>query len=833
MSLKPSEEQLAKVKATTTRVTRELRSKLVAIQDDSDQESLVQQAWLDAIQHNWKKVTIHRYNSCDAYVKFDGSAMLIEFKRDRDFTSATERAKVLSQGIQYYFQILDNKKVSRTPDVIFVADKNECFALHVNFCNRFYEKVDFTLAPSEQWKNTKLVTAIAEDKGVQDNAIVYHLNDPDFSAEKIFSSIENLAKGITRIVPITQTTLRKGFDFFIAKILKSTKDMTANELVGRYYAFIKAQDEAFIANGKLMGIDGYAPVAVNETLARQFKARFGAITNDDHRQLERLYDTLLADGERRRGGSFFTPQIWVDEAHRRIARVAGEDWEHNCLVWDNCCGTKSLTRDYEFGLLFLSTLDPNELKCSSALSTEAVKTFVFDFLNGATATLPNELKEALRANRNKKIVFFLNPPYAGTGNGSNKGKDNKKNLSKTAVQERMKLDGLGKPANELTVQFLYRILELVQDFKLKDVVVGLFSNPAWLTGDACEPFRKEWFKTFNFENSFGFRSEEFAGVKPGWAINFSVWSMQNVKKNILPTEFPVDLLENIDGQEIVSDGQHVYYSLDDKEKLGEWARGSLPKCSRSFNTTDGINAVPTNAPNNHGTIAPNSLGYLNLHGNCVEKNAQYVIMASLPCTDGHGFNLLDENFNRAVSAFAARRLVVDNVWNHQDCYMVPNVSFPEYAEWQKDCYILSMFESKSNQTSIKGEVDGEAYEFANSFFPFTKKETYELLGYEWKQNSKDDSRYIRSSGKLDSLTEEGQKVLDDFKACLTASAKARPEYHKAHPELQVNRWDCGFRQLKVLFEEACPTEFNQLKEDFKALKAKMLPMVYSLGFLRQ
>ena len=823
----------AKSVAPITRMTRELCTKLASIQDDSDQESLVQQAWLDAIQHNWKKVTIHRYNSCDAYVKFDGSAMLIEFKRDRDFTSAIERAKVLAQSIQYYFQILDNKKVSRTPDVIFVADKNECFALHVNFCNQFYEKVDFTLAPSEQWKNTKLVSAIAEDKGVQDNAIVYHLNDPDFSAEKIFSSIENMAKGITRVVPITPTTLRKGFDFFITKVLKPTKDMTANELVGRYYAFIKAQDEAFIANGKLMGIDGYAPVAVDETLARQFKARFGAITNNDHKELERLYDTLLADGERRRFGSFFTPKIFVDESHRRIARVAGEDWEQNCLVWDNCCGTKSLTRDYEFGLLFLSTLDPNELKCSSALSTEAAKTFVFDFLNGATATLPNELKEALHANRNKKIVFFLNPPYAGTGNGSNKGKDNKKNLSKTAVQSRMKADGLGKPANELTVQFLYRILELVQDFKLKDVVVGLFSNPAWFTGDACEPFRKEWLKTFNFENSFGFHSEEFAGVKPGWAINFSVWSMQNVKKNILQTEFPVDLIENNDGQELTYIGQHVYYNLDGKETLGIWSRGVLPKCKKALNTTDGINISIPGKDHTDGTICANSLGYFVTHGNIIKDNAQYVTLTSLPHSHGHGFNILPENFDRVASAFAARKLVENQWYNTRDCYMVPNVNAPEYAEWQKDCYIFSMFHPASNQTSIKGEVDGEAYEFTNSFFPFTKKETYELLGYEWKQNSKDDSCYIRSSGKLDSLTEEGQKVLDDFKACLTASAKARPEYHKAHPELQVNRWSAGWRQLKGLFEEACPTEFNQLKEDFKALKAKMLPMVYSLGFLRQ
>lgn len=299
----------------------------------------------------------------------------------------------------------------------------------------------------------------------------------------------------------------------------------------------------------------------------------------------------------------------------------------------------------------------------------------------------------------------------------------------------------------------------------------------------------------------------------------------------IQTEFPVDLMENIDGQELVCTGTHLYYNLDGKVKLSEWVRGNLPKCVKSVNTTDGIKVVPSTATNNHGTIADGSLGYLNLHGNCIEKNAQYVILASLPCTDGHGLNLLPENFDRAVSGFAARRLVVDNVWNHQDCYMAPNTGHAKYADWQKDCYIFSMFEAKSNQTSIKGEVGGEAYDFKNNFYPFSKKDTYSFLGLQWKKNSKDETRFI--ADKLDELTPEGQKVLDDFRDCLKASASARPEYHKAHPELQVNRWDCGWRQLKGLFEEACPDQFNQLKADFKALKDKMLPLVYELGFLYQ
>lgn len=296
------------------------------------------------------------------------------------------------------------------------------------------------------------------------------------------------------------------------------------------------------------------------------------------------------------------------------------------------------------------------------------------------------------------------------------------------------------------------------------------------------------------------------------------------------TEFPVDLLENQDGQELVCIGTHIYYNLDGKTKMSDWIRGELPKCAKSVCTTDGIKVIGKNNKAARGTIAPNSLGYLCFNSNVVEKNAQYVILTSLPISVANGFNLLPENFGRAVSGFAARKLVENQWFNTRDCYMVPDTANTKYADWQKDCYIFSMFHSASNQTSIKGEVDGEAYDVKNNFYPFSKKDTYSFLGLQWKENSKDETRFIAK--KLTDLPPEGQKVLDDFKACLTASASARPAYHKAHPELQVNRWDCGWRQLKGLFEEACPDQFNQLKADFKALKDKMLPLVYELGFLR-
>ena len=306
-------------------------------------------------------------------------------------------------------------------------------------------------------------------------------------------------------------------------------------------------------------------------------------------------------------------------------------------------------------------------------------------------------------------------------------------------------------------------------------------------------------------------------------------------KNIsYPNCFKFDvMIASPDGMSVQKIGEHINYHLDGQRKMSEWVRGVLPKCFKSVNTTDGIKCRTDRDGCARGTICDGSLGYAVMSSNCVEANAQFVGLFSVPFSRGNGFNLLPENFDRAVSGFAARRLVSNDVWNDKDSYMVPDVNSPLYEIFQKDAYVFALFEHQSYQTSIKGDVGGEAYEFVNQFYPFTKEETFDFLGWDKKVNFKNEVRYIRSSGKLDNLTTEGQAVLDAFKKCMVASASARMQYDKDHKELQVLRWDCGWRQLKKLFEEACPAEFAELKAKFKALKEKMLPMVYELGFLKK
>ena len=232
-------------------------------------------------------------------------------------------------------------------------------------------------------------------------------------------------------------------------------------------------------------------------------------------------------------------------------------------------------------------------------------------------------------------------------------------------------------------------------------------------------------------------------------------------------------------------------------------------------------------------MSKNALGYFYNHSNIIMKNAQGVALFSSAYSQGHGVSITSENFDRVCTLFTARRCITGNWIIDKDMYSAPDESNPMYKRFIADAYIYAMFNNQSYQTSVKGSVEGEEYEFFNHFYPFSKYETYAMLGKEIKTNTKDETRYIRSSGKVGEATQDGRKVLSLFKACLTASAPFRNEFGKAHPELQLDRWDCGWRQLKDLFKAACPDKFNELRKAYSELEGKLIPMVYDLGFLKR
>ena len=110
--------------------------------------------------------------------------------------------------------------------------------------------------------------------------------------------------------------------------------------------------------------------------------------------------------KQRRLGEFFTPTIWVDEAHKMISENLGADWKEKYVVWDPAWGTGNLTRDYKFKELYCSTIEASNIHSANQMgyNPEATK-FQFDFLNEEDSALPKPLQDAI--NSGKEILFLI------------------------------------------------------------------------------------------------------------------------------------------------------------------------------------------------------------------------------------------------------------------------------------------------------------------------------------------------------------------------------------------------------------------------------------------
>ena len=173
----------------------------------------------------------------------------------------------------------------------------------------------------------------------------------------------------------------------------------------------------------------------------------------------RNFDLTFDEHTKRVRGLFYTPEVWVNESHKRISELLGDDWKEKYVVWDPACGTKNLTRDYRFGELYCSTLFQSELDMSEDYNREG-EAFQFDFLNDPLEKTPKGLLEALE--NDKPFVFFLNPPYSVAG----ADRDKSTNREMSAVAKSMKEDNMGKANIDLVNQFIYRICKIRDKYHL-------------------------------------------------------------------------------------------------------------------------------------------------------------------------------------------------------------------------------------------------------------------------------------------------------------------------------------------------------------------------------
>ena len=637
--------------------------------------------------------------------------------------------------------------------------------------------------------------------------------------------------------------LSKIFDYFRENVLKRKTNLSGHDMVEIFMGVIGDKMNYFqhpsspnilVCKGRNVNMDGNA-----------FKSFLGYFdrnyTPQETMCLNGIADRLIVDADRRNSGDFWTPTVFVDCAHDMISKSLGEDWKEKYVVWDNCCGSLNLTRDYKFGELYCSTLYQSELNIGAEYNPEATK-FQFDFLNDEIVSknsllgayndkLPKGLKDALL--ENKPIVFFINPPYATAGI---KGENSKKGCANTKINAQMKNDKIGACSQNLYAQFLYRILMIKREFNLTNCHIALFTPTLFLTGPSYAKFRKVFLNEFSFDSGVQFKASHFADCSDSWGISFSIWhNGETFEKN----NFNYTLIDNENG-EIVEVGNKVIYNIDGLKTANDWCKEPV-KGLKTFETIILKSAITTRENGRiRGKIFDKSFGYISISGNNVDTNTQNVSLfsATYATGGGGGCGINTDNFDRCTALFSARKLIDKNWQNWTDEYMVPNTECPAYNEFVNDSLIYSLFHPSSNQSSLRNvDYKGKKWDIKNEFFWLSNKEIENLSNtngftqtYNDARTSKE--RYVYNKLQTITLSPEAQDVLDKASDIVRNTFKYRELFNQEHPEYQIMNWDCGWYQIKALAKEYAKSDYKEFVKLYKKLADKMRPMVYTLGFLK-
>lgn len=765
---------------------------------------------------------------CDGYMEpvVNGNKfrLIIEYKLDELLNDKAGKAKVLIQVIWYLKKFeLDGKII---PNVSLVGDKNECFALQTNPLLKYLdEDVDWETAPSQAHANyPEMVIKIANDADI--NPFVF-IVDENFSFKVVAEKIQDLACNIQRYVRVTEHNISNIFDYFCKNVLKGKNKLNGHDLVGIFMGVLNDQTNYYqhptkpnilVCNGTNVNMDG-----------SNFKSFFGYFdrnyTPQEKTRMTSIADRLIEDADRRMKGDFWTPTLFVDYAHHMLERELGEEWKEQYVVWDNCWGTGNLTRDYHFGELYSSTLFQSELDMGANYNPEATK-FQFDFLNDYIPSpddivqyqskIPQGLYEALK--QDKPILFFLNPPYATSSSDFGKGTDNTKGTGScdTAVKKNMVREGMDNASKNLYAQFLYRIMRIKQVFHLTKCHIGLYSPPLFLTGPAWAVFRKHFLKDFAYVNACQFKASHFADVSDSWGISFSIWkSGETADKE----SFSFELIDEVDG-EIQPIGRKDVYNIDGKNSAKEWIKQQIKGISVEEKPTFSSALSVKEGKNCNTKINRNALGCYSNMGNNVDQNQLKVaIFTTCDSSNANGLSIMPANYDRVVSLFAARKLIEKNWVNSKDEYLAPNEEHPQFQEFVNDAIIFSLFNTSSNQASLRQiEFKGKKWNIYNEFFWMSKDEILQLASdhqldecYNDARTAKD--RFVYQKLQTITLSPEAQAVLNKADEIVRSTFPFRELFNGSNPEYQIMNWDCGWYQIKALAKEYGKNrmdEFNTL-----------------------
>mgnify|MGYP002629420520 CR=1 FL=1 len=835
-------------------------------------EKDVENAYRAEVSHHRPEAQWTSPHGTDGHAAWGTVRLLLEAKFDQDLKTKLPVCNVLGQMILYL------KKFERAgevmPNVLFVGDKDECFVLATDAVRGFLNLgLDYDVAPSKG--SPELTRALVN--GFNLLPYVYDVNG-DLDFKDVLAKVETLARGAKHSAPATPTNLGAIFLYWRDNVFTGKEGtagaLTPTEQVDVFLRCLFQPTDVYTHPTKrgVLVVPGYPEgVTVSTDAYRSFFDHFAQGYKPS--EIEAFYamkDRLVEDDARRRQGAFFTPRLWVDEAHKELDRVLGKNWRKDCVVWDSAAGTANLTRDYtDFKYLISSTAERPDVQVMQEQRWGGT-TFQYDFLNpgtespffdpkdGGTNTLPNTVDTMLReaALSGKRLVFLMNPPYGTANNAGTEEGDHKAGIALTATNVEMKKAKLGAPSQQLYAQFMYRCKVVAREYGFKDSTVALFSVPTFMSSGSYRPFREWWYNSHAYAGGFLFQASHFADVSGRWGISFTVWNEGGTTNKADTLSIT---LKDEQGFTVTSTGTKAVYNADDRE-ASEWVREPIKGIK-------GVDAPQMSSglkvkEEGRGSLAPNALYFFGNNANNLIDSATLVYNVSSADTRNNGLSVLSSNWRRAVALYAARKLVLEAWDTQKDEYLRPDEGVNGYSKWVDDCHIYALLHNANNCTAMRDvQYKGKSWRVKNHWFwrtrastlkaldakdtptlyrdckaEPTKEEEDDVLGFNpptspWEQTG---DSYLAHALCVPSLkfSPDAKEVLDLLDALWVKSLPLRENYAAGKPELHLTAWDAGIYQLKHLWRDLFPAEWAELQTASKALSERLRPGVYTYGFLK-
>ncbi len=519
-------------------------------------------------------------------------------------------------------------------------------------------------------------------------------------------------------------------------------------------------------------------------------------------------DLLVPQDVRERKGSFFTPQKWVELSQEYLTNVLGEDWQEEFYIWDCAAGTgnllNGLTNKYN---IWASTLDKQDVevmkdRINNGANLLESHVFQFDFLNDDFSKLPLPLQNILNdPDKRKKLVIYINPPYAESGSGV--GRSFKINVALEHETHKKFKERLGKAANEVFIQFLTRIY-----FEIPDCRIAEFSKLKTLQSSNFKDFRN--FFLAKLEKMFVVPADTFDNVKGQFPIGFKIWSCN---KKILFKKIKADVFNKI-GNFIEN---KTFYSYDkEKGKINDWLRKFFDK---------------KNKP----------IGILHNNKNDFQHNVQ-VRITTIDIKD-HTTPITVKNLTQMCIYLTVRHCIPATWLNDRDQFLYPNNKWKNDKEFQNDCLAFTLFHSQNRITSKDG---------TNHWIPFTEEEVNSKEKYE----SNFMSKFIKGKIKEKEIISSTMLLFEpkaDYSAPLRFSPVAKSvfdagrelwSYYHTKPDCNVN---ASLYDIREYFQgrnssgrmnnnsndEKYLELITALRNRLKFLAKKIEPKLYEYEFLKK